>query len=596
MPNPTSIALVAVATLASAADGSHVSVFVGESGKAGNIKVFDASGKAAAWPTGLQGIRLEPLDFGGRVALLDYQPGRPRRVDDVPKASRLLLPQGAGSLYRFSRAENDGTTTWGLMLVDADGLARNVWELAGDASGNAPMLAELAVAPAGDGLLVATTLAAGGDLWEIELTQGVAVCRTSAIAPLDFAGSGLALGEGFGVAVATTGILRFVRGASGDASAPAFANCAPPAWYGREVVLSANGAWAATIAGSASDAAHVYVFDGCHDAIEVDPTPQVIASAGFLPNHLAGPYLAVADDGSRAAWSVLEPTPELYLGVVPTLGAGSGVHVTHDALFHPFLDEIGLYGFLPTGKLHVGVGDRFDATLGGLTRMDVFVAGLAADGISLAVSDLSQSTGSSYPPFNYYPSLQADRVALSPDREWTVVYSNPTGDDGLVLVVPTDGHGVVPLPAVSGLEDIAFFELTDSHVVLGAERALANGEVEEVYHIPYGFFTQANVVMPLGDDDLGATYVRENGWAALATPDPQDGQWLWRVDLNGATTQKLTNRSFDYGPTLWIDAAGTVACSIGELDEPSLFLAWPPIGPVKRLQAAPMKGFVLPGS
>lgn len=589
------ISLVAVCAFTRVADASHISVFVGESGKAGNVKVFDTAGGAAQGPAALQGIHLVPIDFGGRVALLDYQPNRPRRIDDVPAAGRLLLPGGGGSLYRYARKESDGTTTWGWMQIDGGGVARSVWEFSDGGVGADPFVGELAVAPDGDVVLVATTLAAGGDLWELDLAQGVGVCRTSALPPADFAGSGLALGVDFGVALASSGIFRFERATPGDAALVAYANCAPPTWFGREVVLSANGLWAATIAGSAPDAAHPYVFDGCHDAIEVDATPRELAGAGFLPNHLAGPYLAVSDDGTRAAWSVLEPTPEVYLALVPQVGPGAGVHVTHDGLFDPFLDEIGLYGFLPSGTLHLGVGDRLDASLGGLTRMDLFVAGLASDGVSLTVSDLSQSTGSSYPPFDYYPTLQADRVALSPDREWSVVFSDPNGGDGRVVIVPTDGHGVVPLPAVTGIEKLAFFELCDTHVMVGGERELANGDVQEVYRIPYGFFTQANVVVPISDDELGASHVRPDGWAGMATPNAQGGQWMWRFDLGAGTSHKLTNRSFDYGPTVWLDAGGTLACSIGELDNPSIFLAWPAVGPVKRLQAVPTKGFVLPG-
>lgn len=585
----------ALAVTANAFAG-QVSVFLGEAGKAGDVKVFGTQSGAPTWPAALQDVRLLPLDFGGRVELLEYQPDRPRRVADVPQAARLLLPNGAGSLYRYVRGESDGSKTFGLFLVDGSGAATSLWELSDAGSGADPWLDVLAVAPAGDALLVATALAAGGDLYELDLAAHTATCRTSALPPLDFAGSGLALGADFGVGVASTGIARFVRGSSGDASFVAFANASQPTWFGREVVLSANGLFAATIAGASSTEAHPFVFDACHDAVAVDPTPRALASAGFLPDHLAGPYLAVSDDGTRCAWSVLEASPEVYVGLVPPFGASGGVHVTHDALFHPFLDEIGLYGFLPTGKLHVGIGDRLDANLGGLTRMDVFLVGLGDDGANLAVTDLSQSSGSSYPPFNYYPTLQADRVALSPDREWTIVYSNPTGDAGLVLVVPTDGHGVVPTPAITGLDDLGFLELTDTHVLLGGERELASGDIEEIYHLAYGFFTQAAAVLPLDDEDLGALHVRSNGWAGLATPNDQDGQWLWRVDVATGAPQKFTDRNFDYGPTLWVAASGALATSLGELDQPSLFFVWPPVGPPKRLQATPAKGFVLPGA
>lgn len=586
---------VACSLTANAVAG-HVSVFLGEAGQSGDVGVFDSQGGVPAWPAQLQDIRLLPLDFGGRVELLEYQPHRPRRLTDVPSAARLELPNASGSLYRYVRAASDGSLCYGLFLVDGSGVAEPLWELSDGASGADPWLDVLAVAPAGDALLVATTLAAGGDLFELDLVADSATCRTSALPPLDFVGSGLALGADFGVGVASTGIVRFARATSGDASFVGFANASQPVWFGREVVLSANGLFAATIAGASPTEAHPFVFDACHDAVAVDSTPRPLASAGFLPDHLSGPYLAVSDDGTRCAWSVLEPTPELYLGLVPPSGVSGGVHVTQDAIFHPFLDEIGLYGFSPTGKLHVGIGDRLDVTFGGLTRMDVFLAGLADDGVGLTVTDLSQSTGSSYPPFNYYPTLQADRVALSPDREWTVVYSNPTGDDGLVLIVPTDGHGVAPQPAITGLDDLGFLELTDTHVLLGGERELAGNDFQEIYHLPYGFFTQAAAVLPMDDEELGAVHVRSNGWAGLATPNDQDGQWLWRVDVTTGTPQKFTNRNFDYGPTLWVDSSGALATSLGDLGDPSLFFVWPQVGAPKRLQATPAKGFVLPGA
>jgi hypothetical protein len=591
---PTS-ALICALVGSPTASAGNVSVFVGESDQLGNVKVFDASGGPAFSPSELQGIRLRSLDFGGRVELLDYQPGRPHRAADLPNAARLVLPGGVGSLYRYERPSSDGSVAHGLFLVDASGVAKPIWDFSDSGSGVDPWLDRIAVAPAADSLLVATTLAAGGDLWEIDLATHSGVCRTTNVPPLDFSGDGLALGFDFGVAVASTGILRFARGSVGDAIVVDYSNCSAPTWFGREVVLSSNGLYAATIAGSAPDAAHPFVLDGCNAAVSVDPVPRLLASAGFLPEHLSGPYLAVSDDGSRCAWSALEPGPETYLALVPQTGAGAGVHVTHDALFHPFLDEIGLYAFTPSGRLHMGVGDRLDSTLGGLTRMDLFGASLAPDGASLSVTDLSQSTGSSYPPFNYYPLLQADHVSLSPDRSWSVVYSNPTGNDGLVLVVPTDGHGIVPVAAASGLEDLAFWELTSSELLMGGERVLANGEVEELYRVPYGFFTTASAVLPIADDELGAAHVRSDGWAGLATPNDLDEQWLWRFDTTAGTVQKFTSRSFDYGPTLWVDAQGSLACSIGQIDHPSLFLVWHANGAVKRLQPTPFKGFVLPG-
>ncbi len=609
MKHGITISIVATcAALASATpEPGGVSVFCGSAGSSGNVKVFDETLQTSAqFPSALQGIRLEPIDFAGRTELNAFQPDMPRRVTDVPNAGRLLLPHGQGSLYRYSKSTVTGDLH-GFMLVDATGIARSVFEFPSSSSGADPFIDRVAIAPGGDAMLVATTVAAGGDLYEVEFASASATNRTSMLAAQDFSGAGIGLGANFGIAVSSNGILRFDRATKFDAQVVDFSNAlVPPTWFMRELVLSYNGLYAATVAGASSTEAHVYVIDACNDAIEVDPIPREILGAGFEPESIDGPYLAVSDDGKRAAWVALEIdslmalAQEAYVAAVPMVTTGGSVHVTNDGIFHPFLDEVGLYGFTPSGRLHLGVGDPKNQSQPngtGLTSMDCFLATIPDDAAGLTVENLTLSANNIYPPYLGYPTLDPQNVALAPDRSVVIVYSIDSSGSGQIIGSSTDGHGLSPQQIANNVEELWLFSMSDTDFVYSIQDD--NGvESAELSHVPLSIFQGSSTIMPIDDgDQLGATTVRSDGWAAVVAPDTiTDKQQLWRIQTTTAQKTLFTHRAFDYGPTVGFTPLGSLTFSVGEPDHPNMFVVWPLSGNPKRLQSSPMVGFVLPGS
>src|SRR5688500_14934865 len=99
-----------------------VAVFEGPPGGVGSVVVYDEqAGAPIASDPALAGVRLLSIDFPGRTELEALLPTRPRHRADVPGASRLALPNGQGSLYRFERASSAGGAVFGFLHVGRDG-------------------------------------------------------------------------------------------------------------------------------------------------------------------------------------------------------------------------------------------------------------------------------------------------------------------------------------------------------------------------------------------------------------------------------------------------------------------------------------------
>src|SRR5262245_9763509 len=189
-----SIPCLWLALVASVAN-ADVSVFRGPVGGRGDVEVRDERGETPPrYPEALKGIELLPIDFVGRTQLDELLDGVPRLRTDLPVASRVLLPNGGGSLYRYRRDDLSGRpAAFGLLLVDRNGEARSLWEIPGigSSSRREPFLERIAVSSQGEAILVATVIEAGGDLVEIDLASGKAQVRTEQLPPRHFLSDGL---------------------------------------------------------------------------------------------------------------------------------------------------------------------------------------------------------------------------------------------------------------------------------------------------------------------------------------------------------------------------------------------------------------------
>ncbi|NOT29907.1 MAG: hypothetical protein HOP15_05590, partial [Planctomycetes bacterium] len=196
---------LALAPLMAGALSAQASVFQGPHGGIGDVWVYPVSGGAIR-PPELQGIVLLPVDAAGRSALTQFQLDQPRLKSDLPLASRLILPQGQGSLYRYKKPRAGGAD-YGYFVVRPDGLAAHLASFPG--SGplglDDPIPNPVALSGQGDGLLTATTLEAGGDLFEVTLATGAVHTLTSALPPLNTLSQGLILLPTWGAAMTQTG-------------------------------------------------------------------------------------------------------------------------------------------------------------------------------------------------------------------------------------------------------------------------------------------------------------------------------------------------------------------------------------------------------
>jgi hypothetical protein len=594
-------ALLAPLALASAAPQgapTRVALFVGPPGGVGDVVLADEAGGAAAPVPGLAGVRLLPIDAAGRSAWTALLADQPRVRTDVAGAARVLLPGGAGSLYRFRR---DGTAgaAFGLFHVDASGAAEIVLELAGSGpSGDAdPLLERVGVAAAGDAVLVATTPAAGGDLVELDLASGVAVNRTPTLGPLTLDASGGRLLPTWGVAVAQEGLVRFDRAAGAVAALVPVTGIPAPAWWDGGVAVSADGSTAATIAGAAPDAGHVLCLGRTGTAEPVDPAPQHLSGAGFLPGSHGGPYLALSADGTTAAWRTVVPeTPtqaasrEAWLGRVQPTAGDAPEQLTKDGHFSDTLDETGLIGFVSATTALLGVGELADPSVPGasdIDGMDLYLATRNPDGTT-TIANATLTSGVAVEPFQKGELATEEGVFLL-DAGGALVVSKD--QDLLARLVP-GAPGLVPL--LPQTKDLSRVERAGDRLLIEARHATA-----AVDRRLYAYDPATDAIGLLGSLPSAAAVTRHatrsDGRVAFAVELPGK-QWIARADLVAGSGQLATGLPLVYGPALGFTSTGTLALTVGAPGAPAFAIAWTPAGGVVLLPLAPAPAQVLPGA
>jgi hypothetical protein len=577
------------------AQSGGAAVFVGSPGSAGNVAVADMTGVLQPhFPPQLQGIALLDIDFNGHTEILRFLPGQPRRMSEGG-ITWIVLPDKGGALYRFSRAESGGGLTFGLMWIDPTGDAHSVFELPGTGSGGdiEPFEARIAVAPAGDSALVATTLAAGGDLYELSFNGAVAQNRTAGLAPLDFGNAGLALSSSLGAAACTDRFLRFDRSVLGDAQAVPFGANATPAWFAGELALSASGLFAVSVAGIDPLQADVWVFASTGDAVKATETPMHVSGAGYLPEATHGPFLAVSDDGTRVAWATEGATREAFMAIVPQAGAASpALHVSADENYLDTLDEIGQFMFrLVSHTLVIAVGESVvDGGGAGIENLDYYEIEMPTQSASNLLN-LTASNGLASPPFHAKSSLTPSGTAVLPTGE-IVFHSESSGGLGEVLSAAPGQSGLtVHLPNAKDLDEL---ELVGDHLFCVIRSSIGTN-ARELWTFPATLAGPPSSVLSMPDTQfLRAVTPRSDGLVAFVqTLNAKER--LWALDTGTGVLRKA--RRFMYGPTLAFTPTGEVAFSVGSAGTPAVQGAMPFVGPLFRLKGVPVApGFVLHGA
>ena len=572
---------------------ADVTLFHGPAGGPGNIAVHDDLGvNPATFPASLQGITLLPLDFVGRTQLDELALDRPRLRTDIPGAARLALPGNMGSLYHYRRDLNPSGAVFGWMLIGADGVAQSLWEAPGTGLNGdiAPVIPRVAVTPAGDAFLFATTLTAGGDLIELDLASGSATLRSSQIAPQAFSLAGLFLRENWGIAATTTGVYRFDRLPGAEAQPVTFPNA--PVWYSGEVTVSGDGNVAAIAAGANSTTAHLYSFASTGDAFQITTTTATFTSAGYLPEHLDGPYLALDQTGSACGWLTDGVSREAFLaeGINPILPASN--QLTGNSTYLDTLDEIGVLFFVP-GALIYAVGEAGPTPGAAIENIDVYRATMGATATP-QLTNLSLSSGVMNPPFFSKSSIQPDALYRLPGSNDLLIL-NRENNTGKLLLVQTGSSA--PIELLNESKSIDLIEEAAGHLLVSVRRTTPI-KTRDLLRFD---LAQPKVLTSLASLDVAFSYLRPapraDGWVAfIVTDNPGVSEYLARVHLPTLKGKLLLRIPLVYGPEMSWTQAGNLMFSVDSPTIGSTFFGWPIAPFLLPLLDGPPQGFVLPGN
>jgi hypothetical protein len=574
---------------------ADVSLFIGPPGGPGDVRVYpEATVGAPSLPALLQQIVLLPIDFAGRTELERFHPQKPRLVLDIPNAGRLILPAGQGSLYRYRRDESGGASAaFGYFLVDSSGVARSVFESAGTGpTGTADPLAEpIAIDAAGTTLLVATSLDAGGDLWEVDLVGGAPRNRSSAVGPIDVASGGLILLPGFGAAITTVSALRFSRVDGLDAQPLAFPGMAP-AWFEGGIVASADGAVAALIAGAAATSAHVWAFDATSAPLQVTTAPAHLSGVGSMPSAVAGPFLALSPDGSACAWRTEGSAREAWMRGVPIAPAAAEQQLTGDADFIDTLDTIGEFGFLGPASLVILVGESAGPE-GGVASADFFRVDLDPVTGATTHTNLSRTSGDLSAPFESKGNLKSeDGIWALPGTTKVIVNNSLSGGVSDLLIADLAAESLTTL--ASDVKSLDLIEIAGVDLVLGYQ--LDQAQLCELLRVPIGSGVATTLVSLPDAFRFGTAASRSDGWLACLVTDEFGGAYLARVFVPDDTEQLLAGLPLPLGPTLTFTPSGALATTVDLPAGFSFFGLWTAAGPLLLLPPRFLPGSVLPGA
>lgn len=575
----------------------EVSVFVGSPGKPGNVEVLDETGVRPPFhPVGLQNICLLPIDFIGRTEFSELLAGEPRLREDVPRAARVSLPGERGSLYRYRRDDPGGPARFGFFVVDPNGRTRIVWEKDGTGSHGRedPVAGRIAVSSDGDAILFATTPGGGGNLIELDLALGIVRDRTTWFPPQEFRPDGLCLLADFGLGLTPGGLLRFARADAAQATYVPFPDPVPP-WFGPDIVKSAHGGTAAFAAGARAEEAFVFTCGPSGDAVQVSRTPAPVSEAGFLPDHSAGPKLALSPDGEWVAWttagySAEYPgffTRECWLRAAAASASAPDLQLTGDALFEDTLNDTGVIAFFSPTSLVLLVGGSDDR--GRIEYADLFRVDLSATAPP-AVVNLTQTSGQVLPPYSYGMLRSKDGLYRIPESDGILLREQGNGD----CLARIDVASARRTPLLDQIDDIEFVEAVDDLVLVSVERSVRHA-ASALLGVPFasGAAPRSYLIGP-DDSEFEHQASRPSGKALSTILEIGDDEWLLRIRTSEDGGTLIHPAPWDFGPAFGFALDGSLLASV-ELKKETLFLRWAPDDTVVLLRADGTEGFLLPG-
>jgi hypothetical protein len=550
----------------------------------------------------LQGIVLLPVDAAGRSAFTQFQPDQPRLRSDLPSASRLILPEEKGALYRYRRSQL-GKTEFGFFLVRPSGLASFVAAFpgAGPFGDLDPIPHPVAISAEGDAMLVATTQAGGGDLFEIGLETATVRALTPGMPPLEVLPQGLVLLQDWGVALTTRGPFRFVRGGGAPLSVPLHARSrgavlggnprspapTPLAYFGNGISRSADGSTVAVIAGVSAAQAHVFTFGLSGPAVCVNDVAAPIADPGFGTD--AGPLLALSPDGRRAAWKTFGLSGECYSRRVPGPATPPEFQITSDLHFADTLNDTGVIAFFDPDSVVVLVGEPNGA--GGVENGDLYRADFPAGNGAPTFTNLTRTSGDLSAPFTTKGELEtSDGIYQIPGQAGAVYFVDGSSGEGEVYRL-NGATGALALVR-DGVAELDFIERAGADFVLGILHD--QPEQRELLRVP---FEHALPAASLGILSSTSTFLSRAGNPSglfAGALNVTGGQRILQVHVPtgaGALWQDVLT----YGPVLGFDGSGAALTSV-QAGSASHFVAWSLGSGSGSYGSGPLGSLVLPAN
>ena len=571
------------------AQTDSVVLFRGAPGGFGVLESRDLGSAAPpSHPLGTAPIRLLALEVTGRTELARLAPDQAWRHDDVPGASRISLPQARGSLYHHEVDLGAGVRAFGYFMVDAAGQVQLLLQLpgVGAAGDQDPLLGRLAIARDSSAFLCATRAAAGGNLLEVSLLTGAVIDRTPAQPPLDWKQQSLFLAPNWGLAVHTDGAQRFQR-TPGSSSVEIDFGTAAPTWFSGEVALASSGDFAATVAGLSPLSCDVYVISTLGSVARATPTSARVSRAGYLPEDLDGPYLAVSNDGGLCAWRTERNTREAFLARVPWASAATATQLTSDNNFIDTIDEVGQFAFRSNTVLGFTAGERA-AIAGGIDKIDVFSASLPAAAVQPLLQNLSLSSGIATPPFLAPGAIQPEGALELPGNLGRLFLD---GDrEALVLLSAQGGVPTAILSQVKAFDDAV---RSGDQWLLALRRTTSNQPRQVVRWSPLAPLTTQVLFSSANTDEVARLTLR--GTIGAFIDSQITGDHLQAVDLQSGGLHLFSPRNFQFGSSLSIASSGELVTALGNSAQTVVFARWVPGIQPKRLGPAVGPGFALRG-
>ncbi len=547
-----------------------------------------AAGRVVATP--FADLELIDAELPGFAAKDILRPNLPR-----PFGGRAGLPEGIelpGGAHLFL-VRSAGATS--LLLVPPTSAPRRVFSLPDPVQGSA-LLPQVHVSTDARFALLASPPQAGGDVYRVDLLSGTAECVTLATAALDVEGDSLRVSASCAWFVAGGDLWRARRG---ESASPVSVAALPEEEVLSDPVLSAQGDHLAFLLEGEDDQRRLALAGTSGAASLLTATPREILEPDA--DDSLGPFLSIAQDGSRVAWIEQQATHELFVADAPQQTA---LHITVDPEFPTYLDNVGVLGFANPGRLCFFAGDLQlstvdeDDVLGASEMYSAFFDGSG----NATYFNVTRTNGQALPPFTELASLNVTEALVDPSGLRFIL----VGEDELenqtlscfpIAIGPPDDTDRVQL-LLDGLdEDPELFLAGDGVLVLAAieeEDDFSPGGGSDLYLLELlGAGVTAQPLASYGAGSLIDRFTHAGHHAAWVEATPF-GERVHRADLSNGAVELLLDEPGGVVSPVGLLPGGRALLGRGANAGALQFLHLGRAGAATPLPLAPSSGFPIP--